>query len=62
MGHIQLQFKQKWWPSADWICVIPHMRVYPKVSRPAAWSDNCKWYSFLPLGWKCIAILWFLPP
>jgi hypothetical protein len=25
-------------------------RVYPKVSRLAAWSENCKWYS-------CIAIL-----
>jgi hypothetical protein len=25
-------------------------RVYPKVSGLAAWSDNCKWYSSLPLG------------
>jgi hypothetical protein len=25
-------------------------RVYPKVSRLAAWSDSCKWYSSLPLG------------
>jgi hypothetical protein len=24
-------------------------RVYPKVSGLAAWSDNCKWYSSLPL-------------
>jgi hypothetical protein len=24
--------------------------VYPKVSRLAAWSENCKWYSSLPLG------------
>jgi hypothetical protein len=24
--------------------------VYPKVSGLAAWSDNCKWYSSLPLG------------
>jgi hypothetical protein len=24
--------------------------VYPKVSGLAAWSENCKWYSFLPLG------------
>jgi hypothetical protein len=23
--------------------------VYPKVSGLAAWSENCKWYSFLPL-------------
>jgi hypothetical protein len=25
-------------------------RVYPKVSGLAAWSDNYKWYSPLPLG------------
>jgi hypothetical protein len=25
-------------------------REYPKVSRLAAWSENCKWQSFLPLG------------
>jgi hypothetical protein len=24
--------------------------VYPKVSGLAAWSQNCKWYSSLPLG------------
>jgi hypothetical protein len=27
-----------------------HRRVYPKVSGLAAWSENCKWYSSLPLG------------
>jgi hypothetical protein len=27
-----------------------HMRVYPKVSGLAAWSQNCKQYSSLPLG------------
>jgi hypothetical protein len=26
-----------------------HTRVYPKVSGLAAWSENCKWYSSLPL-------------
>jgi hypothetical protein len=26
------------------------MRVYPKVSGLVAWSENCKWYSSLPLG------------
>jgi hypothetical protein len=26
------------------------MWVYPKVSRLAAWSEKCKWYSSLPLG------------
>jgi hypothetical protein len=25
------------------------MRVYPKVSGLAAWSENCKWYSYLPI-------------
>jgi hypothetical protein len=24
------------------------MRVYSKVSRLAAWNENCKWYSSLP--------------
>jgi len=23
---------------------------YPKVSGLAAWSENCKWYSSVPLG------------
>jgi hypothetical protein len=27
-----------------------HTRVYPKVSGLAARSENCKWYSSLPLG------------
>jgi hypothetical protein len=25
-------------------------KVYPEVSGLAAWSENCKWYSSLPLG------------
>jgi hypothetical protein len=25
-------------------------RMYPKVSGLAAWSKNCRWYSFPPLG------------
>jgi len=25
-------------------------REYPEVSGLAAWSENCKWYSILPLG------------
>jgi len=29
---------------------LPHMMVYPKVSGLAVWSENCKWYSSLPLG------------
>jgi hypothetical protein len=24
--------------------------VYPKISGLAAWSENCNWYSSLPLG------------
>jgi hypothetical protein len=27
-----------------------YMRVYPKVSGLAAWSENWKWCSSLPLG------------
>jgi hypothetical protein len=27
-----------------------YTRVYPKVSGLAVWSENCKWYSSLPLG------------
>jgi hypothetical protein len=29
--------------------ILSCMRVYPKVSGLAAWSENCKWYSSLPL-------------
>jgi len=32
------------------ICKELHTRVYPKVSGLANWSENCKWYSSLPLG------------
>jgi hypothetical protein len=27
-----------------------YMRVYPKVSELAAWSENSKWYNSLPFG------------
>jgi hypothetical protein len=27
-----------------------HRRVYPNVSGLVAWSENCKWYSSLPLS------------
>jgi len=27
-----------------------YMRVYPKVTGLAAWSENCKWHSFMSLG------------
>jgi hypothetical protein len=30
--------------------VPSRMRVYPKVSGLAAWRENCKWLSSLPLG------------
>jgi len=29
---------------------LGYTRVYPEVSRLAAWSESCKWYSSLPLG------------
>jgi hypothetical protein len=32
------------------IIVFVTTRVYPKVSGLAAWSENWKWYSSLPLG------------
>jgi hypothetical protein len=32
------------------IPLSPYTRVYPKVSGLAAWSENCKWYSSLPLN------------
>jgi hypothetical protein len=35
-------------PKTTGIC--QYTKVYPKVSGQAAWSDNCKWYSSLPLG------------
>jgi hypothetical protein len=31
------------------VYLSPNTRVYPKVSGLAAWSENCKWYSSLPL-------------
>jgi hypothetical protein len=27
-----------------------HTRAYPKVSGLSAWTEDCKWYSSLPLG------------
>jgi hypothetical protein len=27
-----------------------HTTVYPEVSELAVWSENCKWYSSVPLG------------
>jgi hypothetical protein len=42
-----------------------HTRVIPKVSGLAAWSENCKWYSSLPLGVVialfCEPVQWLLP-
>jgi len=28
----------------------PYTRVYPKASGLAAWSENCKWYSYVLLS------------
>jgi hypothetical protein len=30
--------------------MLERKRVYPKLSGLVAWSENCKWYSSLPLG------------
>jgi hypothetical protein len=32
--------------------------VYPKVSVLTAWSENCKWYSPLPLGAVVSLFFW----
>jgi hypothetical protein len=32
------------------LSTFEHTRVYPKVSGLAVWSENCKWYTSLPLG------------
>jgi hypothetical protein len=44
----------------------PHTKVYPKVSGLAACSENCKWYSSLPLcadvSLFCESVLWLLLP
>jgi hypothetical protein len=29
---------------------LRHKKVYPKVSGPTAWSEDCKWNTSLPLG------------
>jgi hypothetical protein len=43
-----------------------YTRVYPKVSGLAALSENCKWYSSLPLGAVaslfCKSVYWVLLP
>jgi hypothetical protein len=44
------------YPNKD-INMVRYMRMYSKVSGLAAWRENCKCYSFLPLGGSCIAIL-----
>jgi len=50
----------------DSVMLSQHMRVHPKVSGLANWSENCKWYSSLPLGavvsLLCESVYWiFLP-
>jgi hypothetical protein len=43
--HIQTDFV-----SVLFILIDVNMRVYPKVSGLATWSENCKCYNSLPLG------------
>jgi hypothetical protein len=38
--------------------ILHHTRVYPKVSGLAAWSENCKRHSSLPLGAVISLFLW----
>jgi hypothetical protein len=46
--------------------IMKYIRGCIKVSWLAAWSENCKWYSSLPLGAVvslfCESVLWVLPP
>jgi hypothetical protein len=54
MHHLFFLLDVKW-TAADYrkhmvLFEVGFRRVYPKVSRLAAWSENCKWYSSLPLG------------
>jgi len=49
--HRQLWMKNVMYRSVS--CVHSssgHMRMYPKVSGLATWSENCKWCSSPPLG------------
>jgi hypothetical protein len=45
---------------------VTSTRVYSKVSGLATWSENCKWYSSLPLGTVillfCKSVWWVLRP
>jgi hypothetical protein len=34
--------------------------AYPKVFELAAWSENCKWHSSLPLGAVVSLFLWVI--
>jgi hypothetical protein len=48
-----LAYGKEEWLQINLPCVVLfryNMRVYPKVSGLAAWSENCKWCSYLPLG------------
>jgi len=43
---VEISFKQR----SRWRNKEAVEYVYPKVSGLAAWSENSKWYSSLPLG------------
>jgi hypothetical protein len=36
--------------TAKEVAADPYTRMYPKVCKLASWSENCKWYSSLPVG------------
>jgi hypothetical protein len=72
--HHKGQKKQDWncmkfissWSMLKMFIELTNTRVYPKVSGLAAWSENCKWYSSLPLGAAvslfCESVQWVLQP
>jgi hypothetical protein len=52
--------------SLFFLLLFLYTRAYPKLSRLAAWAENCKWHSSLPLGAVvslfCESVYWVLPP
>jgi hypothetical protein len=48
---VQEPVKQQWSFPRTYTALVSHCtRMYPEVSGLTAWSENCKRYSFLPLG------------
>jgi len=47
-GNLELNERRSYHTHKSILTGTVYTRVYPKVSGPAAWSENCKWYSSLP--------------